>query len=887
MVASTLSHSGLITSRIAATFRRLGAALLLGSLLQAGTTGKITGRVVDQATGEPLIGVNVIVKNTDLGAATNVEGYYLIVNVPPGFYDLQFSMIGYQELVITRVEVRSDHTTTIDANLTQTVLAVKEAVMVIATRPVIEMDRTSTEASVTSEQIETMPVETLEDILNLQAGVVEGHFRGGRQNEVVYQIDGIPINDVYSGDAAVFVENNIIQELKVISGTFNAEYGQAQSGVVDIITKTGSESFTGKLSVAAGDYLSNHTDIFWNIDDVDPRHYTDYSLFISGPLGRRLNYLASIQRVEDEGYLYGKNVYLPVDSTVLGDGRYIPMGFHDRTSAFGKLSLALSDHDRLGLSVTYKQIHQNRDYGIYNHLFRYNPLGNSTSYEEGTIAILSWNHILSSKSFFNFRASWQRKTFDRYVYADPQDPRYAVDWRLRFRGNFSFYTGGTDMSYFTRETNTWLVKGDFISQVSRRYQLQFGGEVQLHRLQLHDIRLKKNAETGFEVRIPPPNTADNQQYDRRPQQAAVYLQSKWESRDIILNAGIRFDYFDARGEVLDDLTRPRSSTRSPSRPKYQISPRIGIAYPITDKGVMHVSYGHFFQIPEFRYLYTNPSFTVNPEEGRNAVLNQPFGNADLKAQRTVAYEIGLQQELAYKIALDVTAYYKDIRNLLGAELNTIATGEEHSGIQYGRFINRDYGQVKGFTLMFERQMMTGFGASIDYTYQVARGNTSDPRDVLIDAMSDPPMESEKQMVPLDWDRTHTLNTQVTFQLPRGFVVTVVGKFGNGMPYTPSVEKTRAVIENSDRKPSQITIDLFARKMITIGPLTFKLTARVYNALDRLNERDVYSDSGRATYTQELHQPGEVQGLNTKEEYFNRPDWFSPPRRIILGISTQF
>jgi outer membrane receptor for ferrienterochelin and colicin len=302
---------------------------------------------------------------------------------------------------------------------------------------------------------------------------------------------------------------------------------------------------------------------------------------------------------------------------------------------------------------------------------------------------------------------------------------------------------------------------------------------------------------------------------------------------------------------------------------------------------MHVSYGHIFQIPEFRYLYTNPSFTVNPEEGRSAVLNYPFGNANLKSQKTVAYEIGLQQQLTYDIALDVTAYYKDIRNLLGTEINTIATGEEHSGIDYGRYVNRDYGQVKGFTLMLEQKATRGVGASIYYTYQVARGNASDPRSVLIDSQSDPPVESEKQLVPLNWDQTHTLNTQVTFYSRAGYVFTFIGKVGSGMPYTPTVAETQAVIENSDRKPFRMTFDLFAMKNVQVGPLSLKLTLKIYNLFDRLNEKDVYGDSGRATYTEELHQPGEVQGLNTKEEFFTRPDWYDPPRRILLGISTHF
>ena len=864
----------------------------MGSSVWAATTGKITGRVTSAETGEPLIGLNVIIEKTDMGASCDANGYYLIVNVPPGTYNLRFMMIGYRPLVMENIDVRSDHTTTIDAQLQQIVLEAKEAVTVVATRPIIEVDRTSTESSVSSDQIATMPVETVEDILNLQAGVVEGHFRGGRSQEVVYQIDGVPINDAYSGDASLFVENDVIQELKVISGTFNAEYGQAQSGVVDIITKTGSKTFTGSASILSGDYVSTHKEIFWNIDEVNPRDYLDYNFYVSGPLGSKINYLLSLRRVMDEGYLYGKNVFLPVDSIAYGDGRYIPMGFNNRTSVFGKLSLALTNNDRLSLSVSHRYTKQNRESDainneIYDHLFRYNPLGQSTSYDDVTIGILSWNRILSPKTYVNLRVSVNRKDYERYIYKDSLDPRYTTDNRLRLRGNFSFYTGGTDMSYITRTALTTLTKFDITSHISRHQQVQLGVEYKQHELSLIDMKLKKNSETNFQVEIPPLNSADNQRYNKFPIEAAAYIQTKWESNDFIMNLGVRYDYFDAKGEVIKDLTRPRTSERVASTPTSQVSPRLGIAYPITERGVMHVSYGHFFQIPQFRYLYTNPSFTVNPEEGRAAVLNYPFGNANLKSQKTVAYEIGLQQQLSRDIALDVTAYYKDIRNLLGSEINTIATGEQHSGIDYGRYVNRDYGQVKGLTFMLERKAVRGLAASVDYTYQVARGNASDPRSVLLDSQSDPPVESEKQLVPLDWDQTHTLNTQVTFHSSRGYVVTVIGKLSSGMPYTPEVAETQAVIENSDRKPNRMTFDLFAMKTIRFGPLALKLTLKVYNLFDRLNEKDVYSDTGRATYTEELYRPGEVQGLNTKEEFFTRPDWYEPPRQILLGISTQF
>jgi len=561
------------------------------------------------------------------------------------------------------------------------------------------------------------------------------------------------------------------------------------------------------------------------------------------------------------------------------------MRFNNRSTLFGKISIALTNHDKLAFSVSYQARDQNE--GVYDHLFRYNPLGQGAINEQTLLGIASWSHIFSEKSFINIRAAINEKDFKQYLYEDSLDSRYASDWRLRNRGNFSFYTGGTNNSYFIRTSNMKSLIGDFTSQLTRHQAIKTGFDIKQHNLTLYDVKLKKNSETNWEVEIPPANSADNQQYVRTPLEMAAYIQTKWEYDSFILNLGLRYDYFDSNGEIIEDLTRPRTSSLKPAKPIHQLSPRIGIAYPITDRGVLHVSYGHFFQIPGFEFLYTNPSRTVNPEEGLASVFNYPFGNADLQPQKTVGYEIGLQQQLGEMVALDVTAYYKDIRNLLGTEINTIAVGEEHSSIQYGRYINRDYGQVKGLTLSLEQRLFNGFAASIDYTYQVARGNASDPKDILLDLQSDPPVESEKQLVSLDWDQTHSLNTQINFQTTVGLNFTLIAKIGSGMPYTPSTAKVTSIFENSDTKPSKMTFDLFAQQDFKFGPVELNLFLKIYNLFDRLNETDVYSDSGRATYTKELNEPGEVQGLNTKEEFFNRPDWYGSPRRILLGISTKF
>jgi len=295
---------------IAAT---IALSIVMSGVIFAGTTGKIVGKVIDEETGQPLIGANIILKGTSMGAAADITGNYMILNVPPGTYTLIARMIGHGTVEYENLRVSIDLTSSVDFSLTTKTLA-GEVVTVIGKTPLVRMDLTSSSVSISAEQIEALPVDNFTDIVALQAGVVEGHFRGGRTGEVLYLVDGIPVNDVFSGDFAFQVENNAIQEMEIISGTFNAEYGQVQSGVVNVLTKEGGQEYSAQFSTYIGDYYSSNEEIFKNIDDLSPTAINDLQVSLSGPfpiLSENLTFFASGRQHRNEGYLYGKTVYNP------------------------------------------------------------------------------------------------------------------------------------------------------------------------------------------------------------------------------------------------------------------------------------------------------------------------------------------------------------------------------------------------------------------------------------------------------------------------------------------------------------------------------------------------------------------------------------------------
>lgn len=209
----------------------------------AGTTGKIAGRVVDIENGQPLPGVNIVIEGTSLGAATNFNGQYVILNLPPGNYSLKFSMMGYADHHVQNVRAVIDQTTTIDAQLRTGIISGEE-VVVVAQRPVVQRDISNSQMTIQSEKIEQIPVETVQEVLTLQAGIEASSegivVRGGAANQTVFMVDGLSLNDERSNIPYQAVSLSSIQEIQIQTGGFNAEYGNVRSGLVNVVTKQGS-----------------------------------------------------------------------------------------------------------------------------------------------------------------------------------------------------------------------------------------------------------------------------------------------------------------------------------------------------------------------------------------------------------------------------------------------------------------------------------------------------------------------------------------------------------------------------------------------------------------------------------------------------------------------
>ena len=868
------------------------------------SNGKIAGRVVEKETGSPAVGVNVILIDTYLGAATDENGRFTILNIPPGTYSIRVDAIGFATITMKDVRVTTSQTTELSFTLEEAVIEGQE-VTVIAERPLVQKDLTASQRVTTAKEIEDMPVESFLGVLTTHAGVNQSaggalHVRGGRSNEVGYYIDGVSVsNPFYTNSLAVSVSNKALEEMKLVSGAFNAEYGNAMSGVVNVIIKEGGKNYDGSLSYYTGDYSSSAHDIFPNIDDQDFTANSTLDGFISGPvlpfLGDKLTFNVSLRRSESEGYLYGIRehntsdyAYFPpsgdwyIQNT--GDSSYVPMNPSQSTNALSKITWRVSPT----MKISTQSILSKAQSKSYSHAYKYNPDGVGTGYSANNNHSIKINHSLSPKSFYEANLFISDTDYKNYLYEDTTDSRYvSTDYINTEPTSATFLFGGTQMGHTYRVSNSVGGKFDFTIQMNDRHELKTGFSFRRDNLEERNFSILYNYNYRQPTVLPENESPYHVYYKKEALQYSAYIQDKMEYSSMIMNLGVRYDVFVPNDSSITDLVYPEAG-KNDAVEKTMISPRVGVSLPITDKGIFHFSYGHFYQMPTLRNLYRESYF--------GAGLAPTVGYPDLKPEKTILYEFGFQQQFGNLIGMDINLFYKDIRELLALQ-SIRYDSPQYGPSNYAIYLNKDYGSSKGLTLSVSKRYdpVSKTRIWLDYTYQKSEGNSVKSDAFYFSTLSG--IEEEKLIVPLSWDQSHLLNTTVIIGNPGGTTLGLIGKISTGWPYTPSIPTANYVPEqNSGRKPLQRNMDLKIERRVSIGSRKVSLFARVYNLFDTRNVRYVFDDTGSAKYTYEYRSIQETEqfkahygepGIHTWEEYITRPQYYSSPRSFKIGFSLDF
>lgn len=377
--------------------------LFVTSLGWGATTGSIQGVIADAETGEPLIGVTVVVLGTKLGAQTDQDGRYVILNVPVNTYTLRISSVGYTTMEVSNVSVSADLATYYDQDMTSAATQLQDVIRVTAETPMVIPDKVASIQIIKSDEIRALPTRGFEDVVGIQTGVVaaiqsfrggrggreavngpEIYIRGGRPSEVAYYVDGFSQQDPLSGTSTGNISNNAIQEVSVVSGGFPVEYGHVASGIVNVVTRSGGE----KLSATAEVVTDQVYDQNW------------YSADLGGPIPGINNayFFGSIER----RYMGDRRPSAVASDVLPGSPDRLPSNWLKGWSYQGKLDFEPTSNMKLAL-----QGNGSRDEWMqYRHDNFFNNEHNRYYLDKNLGLSAKLTHTLNAKTFYNLSATY-------------------------------------------------------------------------------------------------------------------------------------------------------------------------------------------------------------------------------------------------------------------------------------------------------------------------------------------------------------------------------------------------------------------------------------------------------------------------------------------------
>ncbi len=702
-------------------------AAMLGTLF-AGTTGKIAGRVTDASNGEPLVGCNVLIKGTSSGTSTDANGEYFIINLNPGSYNVEFSMIGYAKYTVSGVQVNVDVTTPLNAALSTEAVQMT-GVEVTAERPAIEHTLTSSKQIVSGNLATDLAVATVNDVVKTLPGVTEEggeiHLRGGRSGEEMYLVDGASVVNPIMGGEAIPVNPSLIKELQVITGTFNAEYGQAMSGLFNQVmkdapvgvhasasfrTSMGQPYFKGEGSDFKDWEVYGEVDkgVFMNTESETPVSAvegTDYSKAGTADFGGN-------KTITDVSASYGTNkMGVIFTARRYNDPGRLPGVAEDFQSIQGKISFQAMSNMKIGLEFmnhtknsfydpTYDGMKVQGAAGeqmVWDWKYALGQYPRTT--ESTTQFGLTANYVVSPNTNITLRVDNLSKTQtdgaktadgkfidfesvttvtpDGGQYSGADGPNHTKVLEDTQNSNGWFGLSNVYGHYFNAEQSHMTFGLFGTSQINARHLVKAGLEYRSFSLS------RKGRDTWFGRTVgysdEKPRLQSQNIQDVSPTEIAAYVQDQMEFNDMIVNVGFRFDGFNAGASngVWDidkdgntiwentDINPFDPTQRRATEMKSKISPRLGISFPVSDNMAFRYAYGTFFQRPTFYDLLEN--YLVQMDGGTESGYFVYIGNPNLDPMETNIYEMGLQYSLASGIKIDVAGYYKDISNLVAAQ----------------------------------------------------------------------------------------------------------------------------------------------------------------------------------------------------------------------------
>ncbi|HEV7365869.1 MAG TPA: TonB-dependent receptor [Gemmatimonadales bacterium] len=846
------------TGRKAAGLAVLLVGVVSPAALHGQAEGAVAGRVHDARTGAGLHQAQILVDDRTRSVA-DTGGVYRVRGVRSGWHRVAARMIGYRSVVRDSVLVRAGATVTLDFSLETNPLELSPLVVTAPLDPVLDPMATATEQKISAKDLRELPVSSLEEAVALSAGSVGGSYRGGRLGEESFILDGLGVKnqlDASHGGLGLQIPPDVLSEASLVTNAFSARYGQALSGLINVVTKEPGDKWEGRLGYETDRPLGGSADL--GLDR--------FVVQADGPLAGRIGVVAGLD-------VTGRLDADPVNAPAPTDPRdprsavpgLLPHNSGERWSGLGKITLPLTDR----ITFRFLGLHSEDQRLLYDHAYKYNLdlapaqrlagtlFSGHAQYASGPS---TQKPLIVDLRVGRFIREFLRGTLDgepeyRFGALTGQQFHFVGEDSARAQAQSSDPIPGFQAP-LPSSTSPWGVPAFFLGAGSRgdlgwsrfgetrgqldgtygageQVDLYFGGE--LVRQQVRSFqRVLGYLPVGTGDSVPPAAVSTFSPYS-----AAGYLEAQVRITDLAFTLGLRYDQFNA-GSALAAESRGSQS---------KLSPRFAVSTVL--KGATFVaSYGLFVQAPDYQFL-VDAAFDDSTRTGRFRRGNPNIGFEDARQ-----YEFSLRVRPTPITSLRVGVYVKRLDGLVAS----VPLGVDPDSTIFG---NADAGSVKGLELVFERELRGGFAARAAYTLQSATATATDAfllnRVISIDPITGDTSRPARAEFPLDFDRRHTLTVILRSRLsettgPRVFGVralggleaAAIGKLGSGLPYSRSDATGDSLVglPNGSRLPATYTLDLLVRRPLSLGGVRGGLYLDVRNLLNRRNVVAVRRETGQ-------------------------------------------
>jgi hypothetical protein len=839
----------------------LAACLLLAlgaaPLVSAQTEGAVAGRVSDATSGRSLAGAQVLL-DARVGAVSDTAGLYRIRAVRTGWHRVAARLIGYRGVVLDSVFVRANATVTADFKLEATAVELAPLVVTAPVDELLDPLATSTEQKISAADLRDLPVTTLEEAVALSAGAVGTSYRGGRIGEESFILDGLGVKnqlDAANGGLGLRIPPDMLGEASLVTNAFSARYGQALSGLVNVVTVDPSARWQGRAAVETDRPFGGSLD-----------HGLDrLALRADGPIAGGVGLVAAI---DVAGRLDDDPVNAPAPTNPL-DPRFaepglLPHNSGEQWNGSAKLVVPIGT----GATLRVLGVHSEDQRLLFDPIYKYAPDFAPAQRLRGDLLNGHLQFRTGATSGFPIVVDLRAGRFVREFLRGQLDG--TVDYKVGALTGSRFHIVGEDQARSLSpdpapiagltepdlsQATPWGVPAFFLDHGSRgdlgynrfgetRLQLDatYGG-IRLVDLffgaQYSDQQVRTYQRVlGYapaDDTIPAPAVSAFS-----PRAIAGYVEAQTRVSDLGFTVGLRYDQFDSR---TGDVTVSRGASRS-------VSPRLAVSTVL--RGATFVaSYGRFSQAPDYQFL-VDAAFDDTTRTGRFR-----RGNPDLGFEQATQYEFSVRIRPREAVALRVGVDQKRLDGLVAS----IPLGLNPDSTIFG---NADAGTVRGLELLAERELRNGLGFRVAYTLQQAKTTSTDPfllnRLLVVDPTSGDTIRPARAEFPLDFDQRHTLTVIGRGKAPAeagpklfgvrpigGLEGSVIVRVLSGLPYSrvDSLNTDSIVgLPNAQRLPTSATIDLLVRRPFHLGRADAGVYLDVRNLLNRRNVVAVRRDVGQ-------------------------------------------